>query len=380
MADVPFLDVGATYHELRAEIDAGVQRVLDSGWFILGPEVEAFEEEFAAYTQSQHCVGVGSGLDALVLALRAMGIGPGDDVVVPANTFIATWLAVSQAGATPVPAEPCPDTHNITAQTVAPVLTDRTKAIIPVHLFGQPADLDPILELARGRGIRVLEDAAQAHGATYKGQRIGSRSDAATWSFYPGKNLGAFGDGGAVTTNDPELAENIRRLRNYGSAEKYMHRDKGINSRLDPLQAAILRAKLPHLDEWNSRRQALAAIYLDGMAGADVVLPTVPDWATPSWHLFVVRCQERDNLGEHLGREGIGTLIHYPVPVHLQAAYSDLPAPTGGLPIAETLATEILSLPMGPHLAPEQARRVAQAVCDWAQNPTSSPGRRGDQS
>ena len=257
---VPFLDLQAGYLELKEEIDAAVARVLQSGWYILGPEVSAFEEEFASYCGADHCIGVGNGLEALHLALLAMGIGPGHEVIVASNTFIATWLAVSMAGAVPVPVEPDPATHNLDPGRMEAAITERTKAILPTHLYGQPADLDPILDIARRHGLKVLEDAAQAHGARYKGKRVGGHGDAVAWSFYPGKNLGAFGDGGAVTTNDADLASRIRTLGNYGSREKYVNEVRGFNSRLDPLQAAVLSVKLRYLDEWNARRRAVASL------------------------------------------------------------------------------------------------------------------------
>lgn len=355
MSVVPFLDLRAAYRELKAEIDAAVARVLDSGWYILGQEVEAFEAEYAAYCGAQHCVGVANGLDALHLALLAMEVGPGDEVIVPSNTYIATWLAVSQCGATPVPVEPDPATYNLDPQRIEAAITPRTKVILPVHLYGLPADLDPILAIAQRHGLRVLEDAAQAHGARYKGQRIGAHGDAVAWSFYPGKNLGALGDAGAVTTNDPQLADRIRVLRNYGSRVKYVNEVQGWNSRLDPLQAAILRVKLAHLDEWNARRAEIAALYLRELADCGVVLPQVPDWAQPVWHLFVVRHPRRDDFQQRLAQAGVQTLIHYPIPPHRQAAYAGLGIAPGTLPIAERLAAEVLSLPMGPHLSSAQA-------------------------
>jgi dTDP-4-amino-4,6-dideoxygalactose transaminase len=366
---IPFLDVKAAYGELKGEIDAAVERVLASGWYIQGPETEGFEEEFAAYCEAGHCVGVGNGLDALHLALVAMGVGPGDEVIVSSNTFIATWLAVTFAGATPVPVEPDPRTHNLDPAKIEAAITQRTKLILPTHLYGQPADLDPILEIARRNGLKVLEDAAQAHGARYKGRRIGSHSDAVAWSFYPGKNLGAVGDAGAVTTNDGELAARVRMLGNYGSARKYVHDVKGFNSRLDPIQAAVLRVKLKHLDEWNERRRAIASLYRERLAGVPIELPYVPNWAEPSWHLFVILAKEREALQEQLSGAGIQTLVHYPIPPHLQQAYADAGIDRGSLPIAERLASEVLSLPIGPHLTPEDACEVASAVAGSARHP-----------
>lgn len=350
---IPFLDVGAAYKELKPEIDSAIARVLDSGWYILGPEVEAFEAEYAAYCEAEHAIGVANGLDALHLALLAMGVGPGDEVIVPSNTYIATWLAVSQCGATPVPVEPVEATYNIDPARIEAAITPATRVILPVHLYGQPADLDPILAIARKHGLRVLEDAAQAHGARYKGRRIGAHGDAVAWSFYPGKNLGALGDGGAVTTHDPELADRIRVLRNYGSRVKYVNEVKGFNSRLDPIQAAVLRVKLQVLDEWNARRRGIAQRYLEGLAGSGLVLPQVPEWAEPVWHLFVVRAHQRDALARRLTTAGIGSLIHYPIPPHRQQAYADAGFAADAFPIATALATQVLSLPIGAQLPPE---------------------------
>ncbi len=355
---IPFLDLGAAYREIKPEIDAAVQRVLDSGWYILGPEVEAFEEEWAEYCGAEHAVGLANGLDALVLALRALDVGTGDEVIVPSNTYIATWLAVSAVGATPVPVEPDPATHNIDPDRIEAAMTERTKAILPVHLYGQPADLDPILKLARARGVAVVEDAAQAHGARYKGKRIGAHGDIVCWSFYPGKNLGALGDAGAVTTNNPDLADRIRVLRNYGSRVKYVNEVQGGNSRLDPVQAAALRVKLVYLEEWTSRRSAIADFYLKGLADTDLILPHVPDWADPAWHLFVVRSARRESLQTQLAKANIGTLIHYPIPPHMQEAYAKMGLAADALPLAQQLADEVLSLPIGPQLPLDDARAV----------------------
>lgn len=359
---ISFLDLGAAYREIKPEIDAAMQRVLDSGWYILGPEVEAFEAEWAAYCGSAHAVGLANGLDALILALRALDVGPGDEVIVPSNTYIATWLAVSAVGARPVPVEPDTATHNIDPARMATALTDRTKAILPVHLYGQPADLDPIMAIARTHGLAVVEDAAQAHGARYKGRRIGAHGDIVCWSFYPGKNLGALGDAGAITTDNPDLAERIRVLRNYGSRLKYVNEVQGANSRLDPLQAAVLRVKLEHLDAWTGRRRALAAQYLAGLAGTELILPHVPDWAGPAWHLFVVRTKAREALQTRLTGAGIGTLIHYPIPPHMQAAYADMKFSPEALPLARQLADEVLSLPIGPHMSPDNVATVLDRV------------------
>ncbi|MDR3448854.1 MAG: DegT/DnrJ/EryC1/StrS family aminotransferase [Alphaproteobacteria bacterium] len=359
---IPFLDIFVGYRELKAEIDSAIARVLDSGWYILGPEVEAFEEEWAAYCGTAHAVGVANGLDALTLALRALGVGCGDEVIVPSNTYIATWLAVSHCGATPVPVEPDEKTFNIDPELIEAAITPRTRAILPVHLYGQPVDLDPILAVARRHGLYVVEDGAQAHGARYKGKRLGGHGDVVAWSFYPGKNLGALGDGGAVTTNNPEIADRIRVLRNYGSRVKYVNEVQGFNSRLDPLQAAVLRVKLAHLDQWNARRATMAEQYSSGLAASGLILPETPDWADPAWHLYVIRSARRDALQKSLTALGVGTLIHYPIPPHLQGAYRQDSWATGSFPIAERIASQCLSLPMGPHLNDEQRKQVEEHV------------------
>ena len=360
---VPFLELKPAYDELRDELDAAYHRVMDSGWYLLGNELESFEAEFARYCEAKHCIAVGNGLDALHLILRAYGIGAGDEVIVPANTFIATWLAVSYAGATPVPVEPDLKTFNLDPQRIEAAITPKTKAIMPVHLYGQPADMDPIMSIARERGLKVIEDSAQAQGARYKGRRTGSLGHAAGHSFYPGKNLGAFSDAGAVTTGDAKLADRIRTLRNYGSKKKYYNEIKGFNSRLDELQAAFLRVKLKKMDEWNNRRRAVAARYLAELRGAaNLTLPVVPAWAEPVWHLFVVRHPQRDGLQRKLTEAGIGTLIHYPVPPHLSGAYLEAGIRRGTLPLAETIAETVLSLPIGPHTTMEEAGQVIQAI------------------
>jgi dTDP-4-amino-4,6-dideoxygalactose transaminase len=363
---VAFLDLKAAHAELRAELDAACARVMESGWFVLGDEVAAFEAEFAAYCGARHCVGVGNGLDALHLILRAMKIGPGDEVIVPANTYIATWLAVSYAGATPVPVEPDPQTFNLDPARVGAAVTPRTRAVLPVHLYGQAADVDAIKEVAEAHGLRVVEDAAQAQGARYRGRAAGSLADAAGFSFYPGKNLGAAGDAGAVTTDDDALAAELRRLRNYGSRAKYHNDVKGFNSRLDELQAAVLRVKLRRLDEWNARRAGTARRYLRALRGVPgLALPAVPEYADPAWHLFVVRHPRRDALREHLERAGVGTLIHYPVAPHRQPAYAELGLAEGSLPVSEAMAREVLSLPVGPHLSEAEADYVVAAVSSF---------------
>jgi dTDP-4-amino-4,6-dideoxygalactose transaminase len=360
--NIPFLDLGAAYRELKTEIDTAVHRVLDSGWYILGPEVEALEAEWASYCEATHAVGLANGLDALILALRALDVGPGDEVIVPSNTYIATWLAVTAVGARPVPVEPDPATHNIDPVLITAAITPATKVILPVHLYGQPADMDPILAIARQHGIAVVEDAAQAHGARYKGRRIGAHGDVVCWSFYPGKNLGALGDAGAITTNNPELADRIRVLRNYGSRVKYVNEIQGSNSRLDPVQAAALRVKLAHLDEWTKRRSAIADLYLTGLIKTDLILPHVPDWADPAWHLFVVRSPEREALQNRLTAAGVGTLIHYPIPPHMQGAYAGMRIQKDALPLARQLADEVISLPMGPQLSLDDAKTIVRKM------------------
>lgn len=349
---VPFLDLEPAHLEIRRELDAAFQRVLSSSCFILGKELEAFEKEFAAYCGAKHCIGVGNGLDALTLILRTMDIGPEDEVIVPAGTFIATWLAVSQAGAVPVPVDQDERTFNIDVSLIEGAVTEKTRAIMPVHLYGKPADMDPIIQIADKYGLKVIEDAAQAHGASYRGKRAGALGDAAGFSFYPGKNLGALGDAGAVVTGDDRIAENVRLLRNYGSKVKYQHEEKGVNSRLDELQAAFLRVKLAKLDEWNERRRKLARMYRDQLSDMpDVALPPFDDGGESSWHLLVIRHPRRDEVRKRLEKKGIGTLIHYPVPPHLSEAYSGK-SQEGDFPVAKRLAGEVLSLPMDPHFEP----------------------------
>jgi len=361
---VPFLDFVGPYQELKPELDAAYFRVMESAWYILGREVEAFEQEFAAYCGVKHCIGVGNGLEALHLILRACEIGAGDEIIVPSNTYIATWLAVSYAGGTVVPVEPNPATFNIDPSRIEAAITSRTKAILPVHLYGQPADMDRINEIAVRHRLKVIEDNAQAQGAQYKGRRTGSLGDAAGNSFYPGKNLGGFGDAGAVTTNDDELADRVRALRNYGSKKKYYNEIKGFNSRLDELQAAFLRVKLRKLDDWNNRRKKIAKFYLSQLVTSDpeLILPFVPDWAEPAWHLFVVTHSQRDAFQRNLAQSGIGTLIHYPEPPHRSGAYSDCNWSPEGFPLAEQLADSVLSFPVGPHLTDSQADSVVDAA------------------
>lgn len=368
MDNIPFLNMKEPYVELRAELDAAYHRVMESGWYILGKEVESFEEEFAAYCGVKHCIGVGNGLEALHLILRAYDICPGDEVIVPANTYIATWLAVSYAGALPVPVEPDERTYNLDPERIEAAITSKTKAILVVHLYGQTAEMDAINTIARKYGIKVIEDAAQAHGARYRKRKAGSLGDAAGWSFYPGKNLGALGDAGAVTTDDEELADKIRTLRNYGSKVKYHNLVKGYNSRLDEFQAAFLRVKLKYLEEWNARRSHLADLYCEMLQNTGLVLPLVPAHMQPAWHLFVVRSRERNPLQQYLQANGIGTLIHYPVPPHLQPAYHELGFPAGSFPISEQIHNEVLSLPMGPHLSTAELERVIDVIHSFVAN------------
>lgn len=360
---VPFVDFVSPYNELKAELNDAYFRFMESAWYVLGKEVEAFENEYAEYCGTEYCVGVGNCLDAMHLVLRAWEIGAGDEVIVPSNTYIATWLAISYAGATPVPVEPDPRTFNIDCDRINDAITPRTKAIMPVHLYGQPADMEPIMAMAEKHGLKVLEDAAQAQGARYRGKRVGALGHAAGHSFYPTKNLGALGDAGAVTTDDAELADRVKVLRNYGSRRRYNNEVKGLNSRLDELQAAFLRVKLRYLDDWNARRVKISESYLSMLsdAGCGLVLPIVPDGIDPVWHLFVVRHPQRDALQAKLTESGIGTLIHYPIPPHLSGAYADSHAHLE-LPLAEQLASSILSLPIGPHLTEPQTHEVASAV------------------
>ena len=360
---IPFLDLKAAHDELRDDLNAAAVRVMDSGWYILGGEVAAFEGEWASYCGAGHCVGVSNGLSALELVLRAWGVGPGDEVIVPSNTYIASWLAVSAVGATPVPVEPVFETSNIDPSCIEAAVTPRTKAIMPVHLYGQCAEMAPVMDIAERHGLRVLEDAAQAHGATCDGRRAGALGHAAAWSFYPTKNLGAAGDAGAVTTDDPELADRVRLLRNYGSRTKYYNEVQGTNSRLDELQAAILRVKLAHLDDWNARRAATAQRYLDGLAGVEGLrLPEVAAGQVPVWHVFAVHHPERDALQQALRDAGIGTLIFYPVPPHLSDAYADAGWDADAFPLATELAGTTLALPIGPQLREDEQDQVIAAV------------------
>ena len=364
---IPFLDMRSPYRELKEELDAAYLRVMDSGWYILGEEVKAFEQEFAKYCNVKYCIGVGNGLEALHLILRAYGIGEGDEVIVPSNTYIATWLAVSYAGALPVPVEPDARTYNLDPRRVEAAITSRTRAILPVHLYGLTADMDPLMALANKYDLKVIEDAAQAQGSCYKERKSGTLGHAAGFSFYPGKNLGAMGDAGAVTTGDEKLAERILVLRNYGSKVKYYNDIKGYNSRLDEMQAAFLRVKLHHLDKWNKRRGTVADFYVENLAGIpQLTLPHVSDWASPIWHIFPIRHPKRDELQSYLKSKGVDTLIHYPVPPHLSGAYARFDMQEGTFPIAEMIASTELSLPMGPHLTLDQAEYIVELIREFA--------------
>ena len=359
---IPFLDLKRVNAPHEAQIKSAIARVIESGWYVLGEETENFEREFAGYCGVAHCIGVANGLDALTLILRGYGIGAGDEVIVPSHTFIATWLAVSQAGAQPVPVEPDAATYNIDPARIEAAITPRTRAIIAVHLYGQPADMNLICEIAQRHGLRVIEDAAQAHGARYQGRRAGSLGDAAGFSFYPGKNLGALGDGGAVTTNDAALATRLRQLRNYGSTVKYKHEVQGVNSRLDEIQAAVLRVKLKQLDAENAARRVVAENYLARLQGLPVTLPRVLPGCEPVWHLMVLRGAQRGRLQAALTSSGIGHMVHYPTACHRQGAYASGAWPS--LALAEQLADEVLSVPIAPYLSAHDVGLVAEALRD----------------
>lgn len=364
---VPFADFKPMHNEVRSELDAAYTRVLENSNFIQGPECAAFEKEFAVFCGAEYCVGVATGLDAIYLILRALGIGKGDEVIVPSNTFIATALAVSYCGARPIFVEPILETYNIDPARIEEKITERTKAIIAVHLQGRPADMDPIVEIAKRNHLKLVEDAAQAHGTRYKGRRIGTFGDAAAFSFYPGKNLGALGDGGCVVTNNKEIADAVRALGNYGSDRKYHHIYQGSNSRLDELQAAFLRVKLPHLEKWNADRQKTAARYLSKIKNPLIQLPLpTDDTFTHIYHVFVVRCEKRDELAAYLKEKGILTVIHYPVPMHLQPCYQSLNISEGSLPIAEQISRTVLSLPMFYGMTDEQVDYVIDAINNFS--------------
>ncbi|GAB4563753.1 MAG: DegT/DnrJ/EryC1/StrS family aminotransferase [Anaerolineae bacterium] len=359
---IPLVDLKAQYQLIRDEIDAAIQRVIDNTAFIMGPEVKAFEEEFAAYCEASYAVGVSSGTAALFLALKACGIGPGDEVITTPMTFIATAEAVSQAGARPVFVDIDPRTYNIDPDQVQAAISPRTRAILPVHLYGQPAEMDPLLAIARRHGLWVIEDAAQAHGARYKGRRVGTLGDIACFSFYPGKNLGAYGDAGAVVTNNPELAARVRALRDHGRRSKYVHDELGWGERLDALQAAILRVKLRYLDQWNEARRQRAQTYSELLADLNVVLPFVPSHIEPVFHCYVIRTPRRDEVLQALREQGIGAGIHYPIALHQQPAYRSLGYGEGAFPVAEQCSREVLSLPMYPELTQEQQQLVVDAL------------------
>jgi dTDP-4-amino-4,6-dideoxygalactose transaminase len=363
---ISFLDLKAINLRDRAEFHLALDRVLDSGWLVLGREVSDFERMFADYCGTNHAIGVGNGLEALHLVLRAWNIGPGDEVIVPSNTYIATWLAVSYTGATPVPVEPDEHTYNIDPALIEAAITPRTKAIIAVHLYGQPADMDAINAVAANHGLNVLEDVAQAHGARWNGRYAGALGHAAAVSFYPGKNLGALGDAGAVTTDNKELATRLEMLRNYGSKQKYVHEMIGFNSRLDELQAAFLTVKMARLEADNARRREIADLYREGLSNVqDLSLPSVDPKAEPVWHLYVVRTKRREALQAYLTERGIGTLIHYPTAPHLQKAYSDLGLERGAFPVAEAIHDQVLSLPIGPTMSDEDVEIVVKAVSEF---------------
>jgi dTDP-4-amino-4,6-dideoxygalactose transaminase len=359
---VPFLSLQVSYAEVQRELESEVLRSLRSGRYIGGPDVDEFEKDFAKFCGTTACVGLSNGLDALHLALQALEIGPGDEVLVPANTFIATWLAVTWVGAIPVPVEPEKQSFAIDPDKLESAITPKTKAIIPVHLYGHPADMEPILHVARRHGLYVIEDAAQAHGARYRGNRVGGLGDIAAWSFYPGKNLGACGDAGAITTNNTELAEKVELLRNYGSRERYVNEAPGYNCRLDPVQAAILRTKLSILEIWNARRSVIANRYSEAFRSLPVELPHIQDWAEPVWHLYCIRHHRRDELRRELAAEGVETLVHYPIPPHLQKAYKYLDYKKGTFPISENMADTLISLPIGPELTDNQVEHVIGAL------------------
>lgn len=359
---IPLLDLSAQYASIKHEVDEAMARVVANSDFILGKDVELFETEFAEYCETKHCVSVDSGLSALELVLRAWGIGPGDEVITAANTFIATALAISNTGATPVLVDVDPHTHNIDPEAVRSAITSRTKALVPVHLYGAPVDMDAINAIADQYDLAVLEDACQAHGARYKGNRAGSLGHAAAFSFYPGKNLGAYGDGGGIVTNDAALTRQLREMRNYGQQRKYVHCTKGFNRRLDTLQAAVLRVKLRHLDHWNALRDRHARSYGELLFGSSITLPHVPDDMRSAWHLYVVRSPFRNSIKAHLEEHGIATGMHYPTPIHLQTAYADAGYRKGDFPVTERLANEILSLPMYPELTQSSLERIVDAV------------------
>lgn len=362
---IKFLDLKEFHQRDKAKYLDILERVLDSGYYILGPETEAFESSFAEYCQAEHCVGVATGLDALSLIIQGFEFEEGDEIIVPSNTFIATFLAISQNKCTPIPVEPDPETMLLTADNIEASLTSKTKAIMPVHLYGQPCQMDPIMELARKYKLKVIEDAAQAHGAVYNGRRVGSIGDAAAFSFYPGKNLGALGDGGAITTSDVKLANRIKLLRNYGSTERYIHKVVGVNSRLDEIQAAILNSKLQFLEEDNGSRRRIANKYIEGIKHGAIQLPIVEGNVEPVWHLFVLRTEKRDELARYLETKGVQTLIHYPIPPHKQDAYKDSKFAEDEYLIAERLSGQVISLPISPILSNDDVGYIVDVINKW---------------
>lgn len=359
---IEFSNLQPIHNQIRAELDQAYNKVMNKGWYIMGEQLELFEQEYAAYCGTKYCVGVGNGLDALHLILEGYEIGVGDEVIVPVNTYIATALAVSYCGATPVFVDCDPNTFNVDVTRIEEQITDKTKAIIAVHLYGRVADMDAIIEVAKKYNLKVIEDAAQAHGAMWKGKRTGSLGDAAGFSFYPGKNLGAFGDAGAITTNDKELADRVKVLRNYGSDVKYHHIYKGYNSRLDEMQAAFLRVKLRYLDKWAKERRQIAEYYLEHIHGDDVVMASNNNVLENVWHIFPIMVENRDLLRKSLSEKGIQTLIHYPIPVHLQDAYKELSYKKGSFPIAEKYANEEISLPLWVGMTEGQCKEVCNAI------------------
>jgi dTDP-4-amino-4,6-dideoxygalactose transaminase len=363
---IPAADVKRQYESIKKEIDDAIRGTIDKGWFVLGENVDHFEKEFAGYLGAKHAVGVGSGTEALHLALVAIGVEAGDEVITVPNTAVPTVSAVSFAGAKPVLVDIDPDFHTMDPEKLEEKITKKTKAIIPVHLFGQSADMDPIMKIAKKHKLKVIEDACQAHGTEYKGKKVGTIGDVGCFSFYPSKNLGCYGDGGMCVTNDGKIAEKLKLLRNYGQKTRYHHAIKGFNSRLDEIQAAILRVKLKHLDGWNKKRREIAGKYDVLLKGSDVIPPKAASYSNHIYHLYVIRTKKRDELQEHLKKNGINTIIHYPIPIHLQEAYADLGIKKGSLEISEKAAGEILSLPIFPELTDEEIETVAAKVKSFA--------------
>lgn len=362
---IPFVSFEPMHKEIGNEILSKFKEVYEKNWFIQGKEVKKFEEEFALFCGANYCVGCGNGLDALYLILRGYDIGFCDEVIVQSNTYIATALAVSYVGANLIFVEPDLLTYNINPDLIEKAITNKTKAIIAVHLYGQPADMDKIKDIAEKYNLKVIEDSAQSHGALYKGKKVGSLADASGFSFYPGKNLGALGDAGAIVTNNKELADKVRALGNYGSDKKYHHIYKGTNSRLDELQAGFLSVKLKYLDKWNNDRKRIAKMYLDGIKNCKIILPFVPNYTEPIWHVFIIRTEKRDELQSYLNSKGIGTLIHYPIPMHLQPAYKELGLKKGDFPIAEKISNEVLSIPMWYGMKDDEIEYVIDKINEW---------------